>query len=239
MSDDTRYLIVNADDFGQSHGINSGIIKAHEQGILTSASMMVRSPTAGEAATYARAHPQLSVGLHADLGEWAFEEGEWVPVYEVVPHENEEVVEAELRRQLESFRSLVGRDPTHLDSHQHVHRDPPAFGPFRRLAFELQVPLRHASRVRYRGDLHGQERTGVQLEGVITVENMISIIRGLEPGFTELCCHPGEGSDFESTYREEREAELRVLCDERVRSALESEGVLLSSFTEARDLVGW
>ncbi|PYS69828.1 MAG: hypothetical protein DMF73_14065 [Acidobacteria bacterium] len=56
-----RYLIVNADDFGQSPGINRGVIEAHENGIVTSASLMVRWPAAAEAAQYARGHPDLSV----------------------------------------------------------------------------------------------------------------------------------------------------------------------------------
>ena len=43
----TRHLIVNADDFGQSAGINRGIIEAHEHGIVTSTSLMVRWPAAG------------------------------------------------------------------------------------------------------------------------------------------------------------------------------------------------
>jgi predicted glycoside hydrolase/deacetylase ChbG (UPF0249 family) len=64
-----RYLIVNADDFGQSDGINQGVVKAYERGIVTSASLMVRWPTASAAAVYARAHPDLSLGLHIDLGE--------------------------------------------------------------------------------------------------------------------------------------------------------------------------
>jgi predicted glycoside hydrolase/deacetylase ChbG (UPF0249 family) len=65
-----KYLIVNADDFGQSPGINRGIIEAHEQGIVTSASLMTRWLAAGEAALYAKQFPKLSVGLHLDLGEW-------------------------------------------------------------------------------------------------------------------------------------------------------------------------
>ena len=45
-----KKLIVNADDFGQSPGINKGIIKAREKGIVTSASLLVRYPAAVEAA---------------------------------------------------------------------------------------------------------------------------------------------------------------------------------------------
>jgi predicted glycoside hydrolase/deacetylase ChbG (UPF0249 family) len=58
----TRAAIVNADDFGQSAGINRGIVEAHQRGIVTSASLMVRWHAASEAAAaYARAHPRLSV----------------------------------------------------------------------------------------------------------------------------------------------------------------------------------
>ena len=53
-----RHLIVNADDYGLTSGINRGIAEAHENGILTSASLMVRYPAAAEAAAYAKAHPR-------------------------------------------------------------------------------------------------------------------------------------------------------------------------------------
>src|SRR5919199_1733575 len=119
---DARALIVNADDFGLSPGINAGVAAAHERGIVTSASLMVRWPAAGEAAAYARAHPALSLGLHVDLGEWAYRDGAWVQLYQVVPEDDRAAVAEELSRQLAAFRALVGRHPTHLDSHQHVHQ---------------------------------------------------------------------------------------------------------------------
>src|SRR5262245_64423892 len=113
-----RSLIVNADDFGLSAGVNRGIIEAHERGIVTSASLMVRGSAAAAAAAYARAHPALSVGLHLDLGEWAWRDGGWVSVYEVVRADDARAVVAEAARQLAAFRRLVGLSPTHLDSHQ-------------------------------------------------------------------------------------------------------------------------
>ena len=76
-----RAVIVNADDFGQSAGITRGIIAAHERGIVTSASLMVRWPAAAAAAAYARAHHRLSVGLHVDLGESVYRAGHWVALY--------------------------------------------------------------------------------------------------------------------------------------------------------------
>ena len=79
-----RFLIVNADDFGLSDGVNRGIIEAAEHGIVTSASLMVRQPAAAAAAAYARNGGKLSVGLHLDLGEWYYRDGEWLPLYSVV-----------------------------------------------------------------------------------------------------------------------------------------------------------
>src|SRR3954465_4438787 len=96
---ETRRLIVNADDFGLSHGVNAGIIQAHEHGIVTSASLMVRASAAAaqEAANYAKRRPQLSVGLHVDIGEWAVVAGEWRPLYEVVSADDPVAVDAEAR----------------------------------------------------------------------------------------------------------------------------------------------
>ena len=53
---DERLLIVNADDFGLSPGVNAGVIEAHERGIVTSASLMVRWPRREQAAAYALEH---------------------------------------------------------------------------------------------------------------------------------------------------------------------------------------
>ena len=87
-----RTLVVNADDFGLSTGVNQGIICAHEEGIVTSASLMVRQPAAAEAAAYARDHSRLSVGLHLNLAEWVFRDGEWFPLYQVVRADNEKAM---------------------------------------------------------------------------------------------------------------------------------------------------
>src|SRR5260370_487589 len=62
-----RRLIVNADDFGRSHSINQAVIRAHCEGILTTASLMVNEPGLEEAVLLARKHPRLGVGLHLTL----------------------------------------------------------------------------------------------------------------------------------------------------------------------------
>ena len=91
-----RYLIVNADDFGLSDGVNRGVVEAHEHGIVTSASLMVRPNAAGDAAAYARSNRRLSIGLHVDLGEWRFCDGGWTSLYEVVASDDPQNVAAEV-----------------------------------------------------------------------------------------------------------------------------------------------
>ena len=61
-----KVLVVNADDFGYSSGINRGIIQAHEKGIVTSTSVMVDGPAAEEARNLAK-YQKLSVGLHFNI----------------------------------------------------------------------------------------------------------------------------------------------------------------------------
>lgn len=62
-----RRLIVNADDFGRSPSINAAVIRAHREGILTSASLMVNEPAFAEAVELAKQNPKLGVGLHLTL----------------------------------------------------------------------------------------------------------------------------------------------------------------------------
>ena len=106
-----RVVVVNADDFGRSDGINRGIIEAHEHGIVTSASLMVLWPAASDAAAYALEHPELSVGLHVDLGEWVWRDGMWPAVYERADLTEREAVDREIRSQLERCRDLLGSQP--------------------------------------------------------------------------------------------------------------------------------
>ncbi len=235
-----RYLIVNADDFGRSPGVNQGVIKAHEHGIVTSASLMVRWPAAAEAAAYGRTQPNLSLGLHIDLGEWIYREDAWVALYEVVSLDDFTAVADEVDYQLAAFRALVGRNPSHIDSHQHVHRSEPVHSVLVEIARKLAVPLRQYSpEVRYCGDFYGQTAKGLSLPGVTSVKGLIQILSALPPGVTELGCHPGMGNDVDSMYRGERVEEVKVLCDPGVRKAIAAEGLELCSFGDvAAHLVG-
>ena len=229
----TRALIVNADDFGRSHGINQGVAIGHNRGVVTSASLMVRWPAAQEAAELARSMPGLSVGLHVDLWEWVYRAGRWEQVYTVVD-EDLDAIRSESWRQLALFRTLLGRDPSHLDSHQHAHRREPVRSVLVALARELRVPLRHCARgIEYRGDYYGQTANGEPRAGALTFDALRFVIQSLAPGTSELGCHPALHVDFESSYGAERLVELEMLCSLEVREAFEAEDISLVSFDEA------
>jgi predicted glycoside hydrolase/deacetylase ChbG (UPF0249 family) len=226
-----KYLIVNADDLGLSQGVNAGIIKAHERGIVTSASLMVRGSAASDAETYCRKYPDLSIGLHLDFGEWIWKRGEWLPLYEVVSLTDEKAVRNEVFRQLADFRGITGTDPTHIDSHQHVHRSEPLQYITKEVAQSIGIPLRHFSpEISYRGDFYGQTEKGESFPGNISFGHLLDILLSLPPGITELACHPGNRDRLNTMYVAERSQELQVLCDPRLKKALEGIGIRLCSF---------
>jgi chitin disaccharide deacetylase len=228
---DDRRLIVNADDFGQSPGINRGIIEAHERGIVTSVSLMVRWPEAVAASAYARRRPGLSTGLHVDLGEWTCDHGAWRSVYRVVPVDDSAAVKEEIWRQLLRFRDLMGQNPTHLDSHQHQHLREPAASIMAALASDLGVPLRERDpRVNYSGVFYGQTADGRPWPEAITPSALIQTLETLPLGLTALRCHPGYAEDLETMYRHERAREVAVLCDPRVRQTIQRMQIRLASF---------
>jgi predicted glycoside hydrolase/deacetylase ChbG (UPF0249 family) len=235
-----RYLIVNADDFGRSEGVNRGIVRAHQNGIVTSASVMVRWPAAIEAGAYGRSHPELSLGLHADLCEWAYANHEWIPVYEVVPMDDLAAVKTELQRQLDLFHAIAGAAPTHIDSHQHCHLREPLRSIFVEAAERLNVPLRGCTpAISYCGDFYGQTTTGFPYPEGIAPASLVQSISSLPPGITEFGCHPGNDESLDNMYRDERAREVETLCDRSVREAISAHEVRLISFRAAvAELVG-
>lgn len=224
-----RRLVVNADDLGLSTGVNAGILHAARHGIVTSASLMVRAGAAADAARATRALPGLSVGLHLDLAEWVHDGTSWRPLYEVVDTDDATAVSREVGRQLDVFAALVGRPPTHLDSHQHVHRSDPVASILAAAGARLGVPVRGQSPdIAYRGDFYGQSGKGEPYRQAITAAALCAVIAGLPPGLTELGCHPGFSDDLDSVYALEREVEARVLCDPAVLEAVRRSGVQLA-----------
>ena len=228
MSGQERRLVVNADDLGLTRGVTDGILHCARHGIVTSASLMVRAEGAEHAGRAVQALPGLSVGLHLDLAEWVHDGERWRPLYEVVDTGDAQAVEAELSRQLERFVRLVGRPPTHLDSHQHVHRSAPVQDLLLAAGTRLGVPVRSCSdTVAYRGDFYGQTGKGEPYRSAISVQALCAVVAGLPPGTTELGCHPGFSDHLESVYALERDVEARVLCAPEVLEAVRAAEVRL------------
>jgi chitin disaccharide deacetylase len=212
----TRYLIVNADDFGASAGVNRGILEAHRGGVLTSTSLMVDAAGSAEAAALSRTAPELSVGLHVDL------DGH---------HRTAARCFQEIARQADRFVELMGRRPTHLDSHHNVHRDPLVLPALLALSRGWAIPLRGHSPVRYLPKFYGQWGGESHPEQI----GVASLVRMLESdigeGFTELSCHPGYcDAALASGYAREREIEVRTLCDPEIRAALSRLDIGLVSY---------
>jgi len=220
-----RYLIFNADDFGASAGINRGIIECHQKGVLTSTSLMVTGRALDEAVRLSRENPKLAIGLHWDV--WGEDEREFST-------SNIEASRDEFFRQLDAFRRAMGREPTHIDSHRHAHREPHLFDHFRKWVAPLKVPLRGAGEVRFVGGFYAQWEWKVTELKYVSVEFLQQMIRNEVPqGFTEFSCHPGYvQADYPSVYNSEREAEVRTLIDPRVRETIEHEQIRLISYAD-------
>jgi len=139
-----RRLVVNADDFGRSHSINQAVVRAHREGILTTASLMANGEAAAEAVELARQNPRLGVGLHVSLvcGTSALSPGEIPGLVDARGNFGDYPIAAgfryffrpELRRQLEremaaqfeKFRA-TGLTLDHVNGHLHFHLHPTIF----------------------------------------------------------------------------------------------------------------
>ena len=218
-----RRVIVNADDFGASTGTNRGIVECHTRGVLTSTSMMVTGAAVDEAVELSREHPHLAIGLHWDVI------GEDEREFDLADHD---AVRHEFATQLSRFHELMGRGPTHVDSHRHMHLDEEVSELFAALVAPLGVPLRGHSPVRFVGNFYAQWEWGVTDLEHVSVAAFEQILREeVREGWTELSCHPGYVSeDYTPMYRHEREAELRTLTDPRIRAAIDEPGMSLESY---------
>ena len=245
-----KRLIVNADDFGRTSGINRGVIEAHRKGIVTSATLMVSHAAAAEAAALAKDCPGLGVGLHVALtgGPPALPPERLASLVDgrgllpakpegLAAAEPKEVL-AETRAQLRRFREIMGRDPTHFDSHHHSHRVPAVFEALLTLARETGLPIRSTSaEMRERLRHEGIPTTDFFVEAFYgegaTLESLIHVLGSLEPGTTELMCHPAvvdEELRAGSSYAEPRARELQALTHREGRQIVQAAGIRLIHF---------
>jgi hopanoid biosynthesis associated protein HpnK len=151
-----RRLIVNADDFGLSASVNAAVIRAHRDGILTTASLMVNEPGCDEAVQLARANPKLGVGLHLTLllGHSASPPGKipglvnaqgefsgspvGVGMSYFFKRSLREQLRAEIHAQFEKFHA-TGLPLDHVNGHLHLHLHPVVFKILMADAEELRI----------------------------------------------------------------------------------------------------
>jgi predicted glycoside hydrolase/deacetylase ChbG (UPF0249 family) len=220
-----KCLIFNADDFGASTGVNRGILECHTRGVVTSTSLMVTGRAVQEAISMSRDHPALAIGLHWDV--WGEDEREF-------DIDDLRAVRDEFHRQLDEFYHLLGRMPTHVDSHRHVHREKKIMPLFRELVEPLGVPLRDDGHVRFVGGFYAQWEWMVTNLEYVSVPFLQRMLREeVGEGWTEFSCHPGYLSpDYAAVYLREREAEAHALTDPRVRQTIEELGIRLVSYAD-------
>jgi predicted glycoside hydrolase/deacetylase ChbG (UPF0249 family) len=247
----TKRLIVNADDLGRTEGINEGIFDAHRRGIVTSATMMVNYPAARRVAALSRDCPALGIGLHLALsgGVPALPPEHlrsMVDAKGMLPAKpaglagaDRAEVLAEARAQLKRFREIMGRDPTHFDSHHHTHREVPAvFEAILTLAWETGLPVRNASpsmaeQLRREGVPTPDHFVEEFYADGATLNDLIGLVEDLPLGTSELMCHPAVVDDelrSTSGYAEPRARELDLLTQAAVRQAVQRSGVKLINF---------
>ena len=150
--------IFNADDFGISKGVNAAIVKAHREGILNSASLMINQKYADEAVKLAKEMPELEIGLHVNLtNEYPAAPAQKIPLLVdehgklkngfvnllllsfLKPRQLRQQAETEMREQIVKYLA-TGLPLQHLDSHRHVHMIPQIFKAMRKLQKEFEVP---------------------------------------------------------------------------------------------------
>jgi predicted glycoside hydrolase/deacetylase ChbG (UPF0249 family) len=247
-----RRLIVNADDLGRTSGINAGVAEAHRDGVVTSATLMVNYAAAAEVAALAAAHPRLGIGLHVQMSggrpclppdrvsSLVDGDGRLPPKPEGLDQPDPAQVLAEAWAQLGRFRELLGRDPTHFDSHHHSHRVPPVFAAVVALAKETGRPVRSADEamtelLRREGIATADRFVEDFFDEGATLETLLDLVQGLGEGTTEIMCHPAvvDGElEASSSYAAVRDRERRILTSREVREAVEKGGVELVSFAE-------
>jgi predicted glycoside hydrolase/deacetylase ChbG (UPF0249 family) len=246
-----KRLIVNADDFGRTPGVNAGIVRAHTDGIVTSASLMVNYPASADAGRRAGELKDLGVGLHLQftgggrpalppeqVSSLVDASGRFRPLPADIAEADPRDVMAEARAQLRRFRELVGRRPTHFDSHHHAHKLPVVEDAVLTLAWETGLPVRGVSpEGRARLQREGLASTDHFIEDFYdagaSLENLVALLGRVSLGSTELMCHPAvldEELRTTSGYAEPRACELAALVHEEVRQTVQAAGIRLVSF---------
>ncbi|MGM0710469.1 chitin disaccharide deacetylase [Brevibacillus parabrevis] len=244
-------LIVNADDFGYSKGVNLGIIEAHRAGVVTSTTTMVNMGGFEHAVQLARETPTLGVGIHLvltcgapvshDVPSLTDEHGRFHRGYDYLGTTSPEDVEKELRSQIEKYLA-TGLAPTHIDSHHHVHAHAAILPIVLRLAQEYRLPVRNpwgfqAGDREKQPDVLTTEGFSHRFYGEdLSVQTFFDIVEELaDCSVAEMMTHPAyldEAILTGSSYALPRTRELQILTAKEIKEYVQTRQIQLVTFKE-------
>lgn len=238
-------LIINADDFGLTKGVNRAIIDAYKKGALKSTTMMVTMREVEDAVRLAKENNGLGVGLHLtatageplrkDLKSLTDENGKFYKYHDLQNGTkviDPEELYLEWEAQLDKFKTLMGCMPTHLDSHHFAHLIDRYKHIAVRLAKKYDLPMRTL-------ETNKEEKTVKYTMGFYDdrvcyeffEEDRANI---LEEEIIDLMCHPAYyDSVLESlsSYTRTRELELEILTSDRVKNWIKDNNIELTNYT--------
>jgi chitin disaccharide deacetylase len=232
----SRVVILNADDFGYDPAVTRGIVKAMREGVVSSTTMMVNTPHSADAAHDCAG---LSIGLHFNVmrfhsisrKHFEFQESE-------ISKHSVRFLSEELEAQFDELRSLIGRDPTHIDVHKHAHQHENVLEALVNCATRAHLKVRSIDdrmRARFK---NSQLRTNDAFLGDAgtnafwTLSEFENQLKKIPPnGVTELMCHPGYApSHVASGYSAQREVEMATLSSTQAKELMSLLGVVFSSW---------
>src|SRR5580693_5595599 len=195
-----KQLILNADDFGMTRGVNEGIIRGHRDGILTSTTLMANGPEFDDAVSRAKQNPKLGVGCHLVLvggpavapkekvssladqnGNLPDSLGSFVARLSAGLIRTK-AIDREMRAQIQRIRA-AGIEPTHLDTHKHTHAHPRVMEALGKVAKECGI-TRVRKPIENLRDSWDTSRAGGQ--GVSMQILAAGAVRAIAPQFTAI-----------------------------------------------------
>lgn len=238
-------LIINADDFGYSKGVNYGIIDAYKNGIVRSTTIMAGMPGFDHAIKLAKENKELGVGVHLTLTSYKpvldshkdivneqgyFDKGLYTK--ENIININLEEIYREFEAQIEKVKSS-GIEITHLDSHHHVHTLKELKPIMEKILAKYKLPIRGGLKyeinydkvVDFKGTFYDKE---VNIKGF---ENLLKESKGI----FDVMSHPAYLDKFlfdSSSYSIKRIEELELLTSEEIKSLIKEKGVKILNYRD-------
>lgn len=277
-----KRLIVSGDDFGLHPLINQGIVEAHQHGILTSTSIVACGQAFEDAVNLAKQNPKLGVGVHltfveenpvlnpSEIPSLMASQGRFPASWKgfLTRFLTGRIRKEELQRETEAQIAKAvdaGIQPTHVDSHQHLHMWPRVWEIIVPVLKKFKVPAirmvmhevisdhrgwksrgleylsrRLLPRVQQTGMWCPDHVAGTSLGGHITSEIVDKLLNHLPKSTTELICHPGKSNqelDGRYNWGYNWEEELAALTSPTISAKIAERSIQLCRF-EPGDGIG-